>query len=305
MSEEIRTESGSAANKQGLLDFELAPLTHVPPGVLIDPKTNDKLDGFVLALALAFNDLKLFGMVHYQLHQSPQAKAISPESGEHSGITCQVFRYVAAALHEVLKLIEKHQPLFTDPRFVQALGMLKRARPDWDLLVAAVHDKPLRSALERIRSNGTFHYYNTRDIVAQYRRHFFEAERVPENEAAYLSAGENTEQTRFYFADAAAWTLFRRVGSKVEGEVRFDAFLDRLRQVWWAASHAVGSFVSAWIVVKNGGELPNSRESQWDPRGRVAEPKGIVRQTGPSREVCERARALRKQQKRKRKGRGK
>lgn len=83
------------------------------------------------------------------------------------------------------------------------------ARVSWDAIVAAASDVPrnergrassLVRALETIRSNATFHYYQTRGLVKGYNA--FVEQRGTDGKA-YVSLGRTLSSSRFYFADAA------------------------------------------------------------------------------------------------------
>lgn len=197
-------------------DFGLAPLTEFDPNVL--KSGNRDVDGFVLSLALAYNDLKSIGWTHYQVdrHRPSQMRA-DPVAGQISGMTVWVMRMSMAIFHELLKLVRKadQEGWLKSPEFQAALDLLDPdARGLWDAFVGVAVDKDgdsvvgdaakLRKYLMLVRNNVSYHYDQPTALQKAYDAYFFERPRDEFNEAAYASLGKTLEATRFYFADAAA-----------------------------------------------------------------------------------------------------
>ena len=59
-------------------------------------------------------------------------------------------------------------------------------------------------AVMKIRNSIAYHYYQPKKLVQGYKKHFLESPRSEHNALAYSSFGKNMEESRFYFADAAA-----------------------------------------------------------------------------------------------------
>lgn len=272
--------------RQDFFDFDLAPLAKVPPADLIDAEKDDEVDQFVLALALAFNELKLFAMLHYHLGERARDYSPgppSPEGGQHAALTGQVMRYAASIINELLELISRNRGAQGTKTFATILGHLTALqRKEWNELVALANapKDPMRVALVKIRANGTFHYYQTKDTTLGFRAHFFEGKGGPIRDAAYLSVGKNYEQTRFYFADAAVAARFE---AAVKGAPNFSQKMSRLL---WCANFAVASVVASWVRFKHGGPLPRP-EAQ-------PELRRVPKQPGPAQATRARARQKRK-----------
>lgn len=273
-------------SRQDFFAFDLAPLGRVPPTELIDPQQDSEVDQFVLSLALAFNELKLFAMLHYHLAERARdypTDRPTAEGGQHAGLRNQVMRYAASILNELLELISQNQGAQGTKAFATILGRLAPSqRKDWKTLVtlAKAHKAPMRVALARIRANGTFHFHQSRDTALGFRGHFYEGKGGPIRDAAYVSVGKNYEQTRFYFADAAVAARFEEAVAKAPN------FSETMTRLLWAANFAVGSVVASWVRFKHGGPLPR-------PEGQM-EPIRRPRQTGPGEATRARARLKRK-----------
>ena len=63
---------------------------------------------------------------------------------------------------------------------------------------------PLVEYITRIRHNLAAHYYQPKVLFRGYQNFFFERQKDSFNESAIASFGDRVEETRFYFADAAA-----------------------------------------------------------------------------------------------------
>src|SRR5687767_1084243 len=107
------TEPADSAAPKGCPDFDLAPLTELSPQVFRQNGHSD-VDAFVLALALAYNDLKDINWMAEQLSKCKPAQAVSPEVGQWSGMNIFTNRLTLALLNELLQAIAAHRPLFEE-----------------------------------------------------------------------------------------------------------------------------------------------------------------------------------------------
>src|SRR5829696_1487020 len=64
-------------------------------------------------------------------------------------------------------------------------------------------DKAFKMAVMKIRNSIAYHYYQPKKLVQGYKKHS-SSPRSEHNALAYSSFGKNMEESRFYFADAAA-----------------------------------------------------------------------------------------------------
>lgn len=192
-------------------DFELAPFTRNRRDLFLNPP--DPADGFILAMSLAFNDLKSAMWLLEQLNRGTpdETDVPTPYLGQIQGMKVHVTRTLFALLHELLFAIETAAEggAFESPAFRQALRLLSPASMSaWGgLFDAATHANsanPLRKFLAQIRNNVASHYYDPKQLLRGYRYHFEVLEPSLFNESALSSIGPRLEHTRFYFADAAA-----------------------------------------------------------------------------------------------------
>jgi hypothetical protein len=199
-----------------ILHFRLAPLQSFDPDVLLTG--NDELDGFIVGLAVAYNDLKGVHWMNYMLenHQPTDAKEISPEAGQWNGMRVGASRWLMALSHEILHAVARASELNTlkRPEVLQALRIMARPHQEqWKRLVRIAIGKeralgPLREYLSGVRNTGAFHFSYTANFLRGYRAHFVEDAKSPHNERAYVSIGDSVAGTRFFFADAAALRMY-------------------------------------------------------------------------------------------------
>jgi hypothetical protein len=168
-------------------------------------------DAFVLALALAFNDMKGVQWMILQLDKcKPDEERIDPGFGQWTGMKLQGTRLSLLILHELLKAIKTAQDehVFDDGNFSETLRRLDgRYRANWEELVGLSNsghgDSEVRKYIERVRHNFAAHYYQPTALLNGYQGFFFEQQGNMFNEHAFASFGPRIEATRFYFADAA------------------------------------------------------------------------------------------------------
>ena len=82
------------------------------------------------------------------------------------------------------------------------------------------------TVLAMVRSNAAFHYYQPKMLAEAYRAFFFTDPTSANNEAAYVSVGNDMDATRFYYADAAAQRCMQLAGEK-QGESNVTKLLDQ------------------------------------------------------------------------------
>lgn len=191
--------------------FQLAPAMKCAPEKLLSPSEEDRLQIFLLALAVVYNDLKGLQLMHDELQTcKPPPAEISPSSGQWIGLEMQVHRYIVGLMHELLKLLASFEAEVGGPDIAR---WIKSAHPSvrkrWRNIVSIASggrgsgDKSFTRVLVMIRNNAVFHYYQPRLLARGYRKHFFEDPPAMYNEHAYVSLGRNMAQTRFFYADAA------------------------------------------------------------------------------------------------------
>jgi len=232
----------------------LAPLTKYDPKRIVPENGDDQLAQFVLALALAFNDLKglLFWRENHFAIKPQNLEEVSEEVGEWTGVLIQIHRLLAGYTHELLELIKTFESVAVGEPVKK---MMKKAHPStrhhWDDLVKIAtgkgtpRDKAFAKVLVEIRNNASYHYYQPKALVAGFRRYFFESPLSPGNETAYGSMGSNMARSRFYFADAAMLQTFEDLAKKRMDSLKFS---ERLSDITESVNQALFHVVSRYIA---------------------------------------------------------
>ncbi len=190
----------------------LAPLESFDPSVFL--ATNDEsadLAAFVLALALAFDDIRNAFIAQVLLNPvEPSNKdERTPRRGFHAGLRAHLVRVIAGYLHEMLALIEKDRKkqrgVIESNDFQELLRKLSpQARESWQLLYDAAtgttDGNELSQFLVQIRNNVAFHF-DGKALLRGFKR-AFDPERTTLR--PLISRGNSPQTTQCYFADAAA-----------------------------------------------------------------------------------------------------
>jgi hypothetical protein len=198
--------------------WELGDLREISPSSLIRDES-DNVGRLVLRLALAFNDLKdtILLDVFRASFRALAPNEITPYSGQVGGIATHVHRFIGGILNEILNVINDERSATADAEFVTLLSSLTSPTQSlWKDLIAEAQNSPqasnstVRAMLASLRNHSSFHYNGNR--LRSSFRECFEGDQTATNRAAYYSAGVDMDGTRFYFADAAAQTDYKRAG---------------------------------------------------------------------------------------------
>jgi hypothetical protein len=230
----------------------------------IDPKainTETPLGRLILVLAVAFNDLKGIMLFHGLLRGEArlQAGESLSSSSQYAGLVQQIARFMAGMVHELMvELKEDQTAAIESPEFQRIIQNLTyQARGSWQALLQVARgeektDTPASDAtqepadlsyadmLVRIRNSVAFHY-SAKALARGYREHFADASR-PHSTRAVFSDGRSMEDTRFFFADAAA---IQAVGS-VTG-LTSQTVLNRTAQLAGTINLALKPIVTAYV----------------------------------------------------------
>jgi hypothetical protein len=234
------------------LEFGLGPLKGIDPRVLVSG--DDDVDGFVLSLALAYNDIKTIQWINFILekHQPSNTNEISADAGQWNGMRVQAARWLMALAHEVILAIARAKEiglLERAPlkRVIRALP--RRYRQLWKELVAvstksSAPGVKLRPYLRNLRNFGAFHYKYSEDLLKAYREFFLTGPSGAHNEWAYFSIGPSLRETRFFFADAAVQRMYTGDESLDALFAETSAFLNELH-------HTLSGFVLSYIISRS------------------------------------------------------
>jgi hypothetical protein len=207
-----------------LPDLSGGILESCPRQVFITESDSDEdraLYGFILSLALMYNDFKSLNYWFYQLQKfkpSSQSRACAYR-GEWAGLQWHLLRLYFGNFVELLRAIKGNQKnnwnkaVLEHPIFSELLSRVSEGtRECWQDLLSAREsrfgdikvDRNVFAHLERVRNAGIHHYGDTKDLLRGYQHFFNKDTNAPLNNEAYFCAGDSIEKTRFYFADAAA-----------------------------------------------------------------------------------------------------
>jgi hypothetical protein len=186
----------------------LAALESFDPDVL-RPSNKDEREvcSFILALALAYNDVKDCRLALSALRPYlPKTETISAAAGQGFGLETHLLRHFYAVLYELIRLIEENpKPQSAQPFKDTITSLAKEDRNVWHGLVNLAIGGPkgsgLLRALIRVRDNTASHYYGLKGLAEGYDSFF--SKKAASSTSAYLSRGINAAESRFYFADAA------------------------------------------------------------------------------------------------------
>ena len=217
---------------------------------IAEDKQEQAVCGFVLMLALIYNDLRdIMFLLNLHLKDEPKIpKNISTEAGHYAGLNLHGIRLIQMSIYETLYLIKGRQATIDHPLFqstIQALG--KKDKQCWSDLINAATNKPdqeinqFREFLDTIRDKITAHYVGIDQLVQGYKLNFFDrADQKPLD--AYISRGSKMSESRFYFADAAVQGLVKTHLTENENEFR-----DKMREYVGNINRAIYSIVEKFI----------------------------------------------------------
>lgn len=253
----------------------LASLETFAPDVFVgDEDVSQEVCDFVLALAMIWNDYKDATYAHALLERCEPRDPPGPtrEWGAYGGIDLHLFRYQVALMRELLTLVCRGQSVARGhciENIVQRLS--PGARDDWRSMVqvalGSVPPDPVGQCLLMVRNRLAYHY-DPQAMEKGYRNHFFGESR--EDDSAYVSRGKGMSETRFYFADAAAFGYLR----EVPGGDDWDRLSADMRGVFAKLSDALMGVVDGFVRYRTEADSALETEPEED--------EGLVGVTSPT-----------------------
>ncbi|MBI2885222.1 MAG: hypothetical protein HYY15_03510 [Candidatus Omnitrophica bacterium] len=221
--------------------------TFDPTAFIADESIPQEVCNFVLALALAYNDIKDVTEVHLRLKEQRPLGVFQKrvDFGMHGGRTVHLIRYQIGLVHELCELIRNNERIISHP-LLQAIisQMPKKSRIAWQSLVDTATGKlrvgPLAQAVIRIRQKVVFHY-DTEEIFNGYKRHFLNG--AVAKELAYISRGSTMAESRFYFADAAAESYLSARADQRQATELAQSIIGAMKDANFAIRHLVNGFI--------------------------------------------------------------
>lgn len=215
-----------------LAHFELADAETIPVDAIVRGD-DDHLGRLVLALALAFNDLK--GLALAQQYLSDALAMTSPRQsleaqGQLHGLVLQTHRWMLGVVHEVLTTLRKAREVVVDTEVAETLLAVDEASRDaWNSLVniaLSPETQPgddVSRLLAKCRNVVAFHYeHHGKTLARGLSRAFGGASPLAVGPPAF-SDGVDLDGTRFYFADAAAHGATESLGNRPAVDVIAEA----------------------------------------------------------------------------------
>jgi hypothetical protein len=172
-----------------------------------------RLCSLVLALAAFYNDWKdLYVASAICLKSKPGTpQTESTEWGEFNGLIWHLLRLRVGHVRELIVLVEENAAVLNSPRFDTITKALaaphRRAWRDMQALVGAAPTSQLARFCMLVRNKVAFHY-DPKPLFRGYSDWFLaeNGDRRP-----LMSAGTSVNNTRFYFAEAAAESYFEEL----------------------------------------------------------------------------------------------
>jgi len=195
-----------------LPEFDLAPLQKFDRDLFLSSGESRKVNGFILSLALIYNDLKGMLWVLSILNQGKQEPYVVNEyCGQLVGMDRQMLRYLIGVLNELLILINKNKSLVNHSNIVSVVRSWNRSyRDKWGQIIDCANDvgsggknkKPIVKLLDAVRNNSSFHYHRVDNQMVGY--DCWHKAGKKGSDFLYASFGNRLRESRFYFADAAS-----------------------------------------------------------------------------------------------------
>ena len=212
-----------------------------------DSLVSKEVCGFVLSLALIYNDIKNAGLLNEAINNSrPSGSYIERQDwGEYTAMLNFIDRISMGILHELFDLIKNHQNVLENKFFKEVIKSINRdVKKLWQALVDTSlgnhSDNNLAKELMIIRNKISYHY-DPKAISNGY-KHIYENN---ENSMkAYISRGNNMPESRFYFADAAVDGCLQNIYGSEDISHFLDSISDDLQRLNHSLWHIINNFIN-------------------------------------------------------------
>jgi hypothetical protein len=231
-------------------EFELAPLHEMEPGVFDWEHCDEKqkeVDVFVITLGLVYNDLKDLFWWHARLKKGAPTKAeITPYVGQFNGMDFHIMRLIGGVYQELMVLLREKKSLLEEKRLKEIIEKLCSAdRRTLRQVISDSTDDGYFGMMQNLRSNLTYHYKNPKAIMKGYAE-WFENPQSEFEKKAYYSFGPDTQESRFYFCEAAAQGYHRKVEMEFTKKHRMgkDKLIVHMKHLLIALNNIVGNYMN-------------------------------------------------------------
>ena len=227
---------------------KLANLQYFDPKAFqSDNDVSKEVCGFVLSLALIYNDIKSTNLFIEILKGSkPQGSFIERKDwGEYNGTINFLDRLIIGLLHELFNLIKENKCVLEDNFFKEVIKSIRKdAKVSWKALVDTSFDKFSKNKLAKelmiVRNKISFHY----DPKAIRKGYDFFYEDIKIMDKAYISRGKNMPESRFYFADAAAESYVKFLYGQNDLQPFFKSVSGHLQELNNAIWYIINNFIA-------------------------------------------------------------
>lgn len=170
-----------------------------------DDKVSQQQCNFILALSIAYNDLRdaTFALIMLNDVEIDNDKNISPQIGLLNGLNVTAIRVRTGFIRELIVLVKENVEVNNEPSFKSLIKKLSvEEKKSWSAIQTVAYEKkpddPLSKALIIIRNKVAFHY-DASQIGNSYKSAFLQPS---EYGKPLLSRGPTMCERRFYYADA-------------------------------------------------------------------------------------------------------
>jgi hypothetical protein len=212
-----------------------------------DATVPQQVCNFILALALIHNDCKdvMYSMVLLEHSKPASPPDRTRDWGAFFGMRNHIFRVMVGILHELFGLIQQSQDVLEHPYVAHLVRQLPpKAREAWQTVVdvglGATPKSDFGKTLLLVRNKVAFHY-DPKAIYQGYEHHFFGPRKS--DDRAFISRGLSVQESRFYFADAAAEDYLNVVTAEQYLEKVYAAIAEFLRPLNHSLMELVDRFI--------------------------------------------------------------
>jgi hypothetical protein len=242
-------------------------LEWIDPKLLVTEGESSQVESFFLSLGVVFNDLKgliLFDAILTDSYEKIAIGEVTAHSGNYAGTRVQIQKLIASTINEFFKLLEGQYGILANSEFKEILNRLAKSdKKLWEEMFSAAHgERPSASGLLKtilyIRNNVAFHYDQSgKALTRAYISKFFGKADDATKEFAYYSIGDNMEETRFYFSDAAVEeALYLGAGKvfkeKSVGDPSFERYQAQANETVKKMNIAIASLIKKYIQFRRG-----------------------------------------------------
>jgi hypothetical protein len=212
-----------------------------------DDNVSKEVCGFLLSLALIYNDIKNIALLFEVVKESkPDGNFVERKDwGEYNGIINFLNRINISILHELFCLIKENNKVLEDKFFKQIIKLMRKdAKASWQILVDTSLEKYTDNKLSKdlmIIRNKIASHYDPKAIKMGY-DFFYDTLKLMDK--AYISRGKNMPETRFYFGDAAGESYIKYLYGSPDISLFYSSIANYLKELNKAVWYIINIFIA-------------------------------------------------------------